>query len=148
MNPLRPTLLVALVFGLIALPSHSDSLTGGPYLVSGGPVSGGGTSAGGKFVVDGFAGHATGKLAGGIFEVTGGLLDVMIVPGDVTILIRLDPANQATLTWIPSSSGYILESTLQLGDVASWQPVTPAPAGNAYAVPVDQSVRFFRLRQP
>ena len=35
-----------------------------------------------------------------------------------------------------------------MGAPANWQPVTPAPNGNSFTTPFNQSLRFFRLHKP
>lgn len=140
-----------LLFGSLVMATVmalGESSSGGRFTVNGGPVSGGGRSGGGNFAVAGGAGETTtGPVKGGTFEVTGGFTGVVVVPGNVAVAITT--ANgQVTLTWPAGTVGYVLEFTPQIGPGANWQTVTPAPSGNSFTTPANQSLRFFRLKKP
>jgi hypothetical protein len=139
----------ALLLTALCLPTLGQPLGGGQFTLNGTPVTGGGQSGGGTFAVAGAAGEAaTGPLTGGTFVVTGGLIGVAVVPGDIVPELTITATGDATLTWPADTTGYVLESTLSVGDFADWQPVTPAPAGNTFTTPFNQPLRFFRLRKP
>jgi hypothetical protein len=146
-KPALPATLVC-TLGLLAPALFAEPLGGGSYTLNGGPVTGGGQSGGGTFAVAGGAGEtAVGPLSGGTFQVTGGLIGVAVVPGDVALEFTTTDG-QVTLSWPTDAVGYVLEFTSQVGELASWQPVTPAPAASRFTTPFDQPLRFFRLRRP
>lgn len=141
------SLLLCGTLALTLVRALAESSSGGRYTLNGAPVSGGGRSGGGNFAVAGGAGETTtGPVKGGTFQVTGGLTGVVVIEGDVAIAIST--ANgQVTLTWPAGTAGYVLEFTPQLGPGATWQSATPAPSGNTFTTPSNQSLRFFRLRK-
>lgn len=133
-------------FGQSSTPS-----TGGGFSLFGNLAGGGGVSRGGDFTLSG--GPVTSSLgasSGGVFRLAGGLIGVYVVetPGAPRIRVEFTPDRQARLSWPADATGFQLEFASQLGPAAVWQPVSPAPAGNAWVTPVDQPGRFFRLRQP
>ena len=82
------------------LPSLAQSLTGGSFSLTGGTTGGGGSGSGGAYTLQGTAGQTTTETSsGGTYQVTGGLLGVVIVPGDVTVTIETTADGQARLTW-------------------------------------------------
>ena len=139
----------ALAGSLLTPALFAESLGGGSYSLTGGPVTGGGQSGGGTFAVAGTAGNTSVDVSkGGDFQVTGGLIGVAVVPGDFALTIGFAPDGQILISWPAEASGYVLESTPTVGEFANWQPVTPPPAGNTHTTPNDQALRFFRLRKP
>jgi hypothetical protein len=72
---------------------------------------------------------------------------VVVIPGEVPLSLAA-MGNQATLTWPGSATDYVLEFTADIGNLADWRPVVPAPVGTAYTTSFNQPLRFFRLRQP
>lgn len=128
----------------------AQSLGGGQFTLSGGPVTGvGGQSDGGTFAVAAGVGETTtAPLTGGTFEVTGGLVGVAVVPDDITPELVITDTGEAKLTWPAEAAGYVLEFSPSIGDFADWQPVTPAPTDNSFTTVFDQPLRFFRLRKP
>lgn len=139
---------LALTLALLTSPALAETLSGGSFTLEGGPVAGGGPAGGDPFGLDGSAGEtATGALAGGTFEVTGGLLGMAVGPGEVALDFTATDS-QITLTWPADAAGYGLEFTPVIGDAANWQPVTPTPPANTYATPFNPPLRFFRLHKP
>lgn len=134
---------------LLAPSLLAEPLGGGGYSLNGGPVTGGGQSGGGTFAVAGAAGQTSVAVSkGGTFTVTGGLVGVTVVPGDVTLELTITDDGNAKLTWSGNATGYVLEFSPTVGEFANWQPVTPAPTGNTFTTPFNQPLRFFRLRKP
>jgi hypothetical protein len=92
---------------------------------------------------------AGGKSVGGAYVLSGGLWAVVVVPsGHVVLALEKTESGQARLSWPPDAVGYQLEFTTALGPTAVWSPVSPTPAGNVFLTPMNQPVRFFRLRKP
>jgi len=143
-------LILISALGLLTAPLSAQSLGGGQFTLNGGPVTGGGgKSDGGQFAVTGGSGETSpAPLTGGTFEVTGGLVGVAVVLDDVTPELIITDTGEARLTWSAETTGYVLESTTNVGEFADWEPVSPAPAGNTYTTPFNQPLRFFRLRKP
>lgn len=142
--------VLLLVIALLALPVSlwAAPAAGGDFTLSGAAVTGGGASQGGAFALNGTAGEpATGEVAGGEFTLSGGLIGVYVVPGEVALTLTQKDFGEATLTW-PAATGHVLEFTAAVGPGANWQPVTPAPPGNTFTTPINQPARFFRLRRP
>jgi hypothetical protein len=140
---------LTLAFGLFSAGLLSaQSIGGGQFTLRGGPVTGGGQSGGGVFAVAGAPADATSApLKGGTFEVTGSLIGVAVVPGDVA-LEYVTTEGQVTLTWPDDGVAYVLEFTSDFSEFAEWQPVIPAPTGTTFTTPFNQPLRFFRLRKP
>lgn len=136
-----------LLAGLV--PALAQSLTGGSFSLTGGTTAGGGRGAGGAYALEGSAGQTTTDTSsGGTYQVTGGLLGVVIVPGEVTVTIETTADGQARLTWPSTAVGFQLQFTGQLGASPDWKAVEPPPTGNAFITPMDQPLRFFRLHKP
>lgn len=146
-----PRLLAAggLSLGLVTTSLRAEPLSGGRFSLNGGPDTGGGQSGGGTFAVAGAPGEAaTGPLSGGSFQVTGGLIGVAVIPGDFALTIGHTDDGQVVIGWPAEASGYVLEFTPSIGELANWQPVTPAPVGNSFTTSSAQTLRFFRLHRP
>jgi hypothetical protein len=52
------------------------------------------------------------------------------------------------ITWPASAAELSLETTSNLGDPNSWQPVSPPPQGQSYRPALIGVARFYRLRSP
>ena len=74
-------------------------------------------------------------------------MGVVVIPGEVPLSLTAI-GNQATLTWPGSATDYVLEFMANIGNLADWWPVVPAPVGTAYTTSFNQPLRFFSLRQP
>lgn len=92
--------------------------------------------------------------ANGVFlTVTSQLGQRTVGPTLPILSIREGTANQATLQWGAGASNFILESATTLKPGAVWTPftnlfVTPTNGTFNLTLPVSNSARFFRLRQP
>jgi hypothetical protein len=141
---LVPTLLLA----VLPASLQSAPAVGGDFALSGAAVTGGGASQGGEFTLGGTAGEpATGEVAGGEFTLVGGLIGVIVVPGDAGLELAHTADGEARLSWSADTAGLVLEFSAGLGPTANWQPVEPAPTGASHTVPFNQPARFFRLRR-
>lgn len=125
----------------IAEPSR-----GGNFALTGAVTSGGGRAAGTGFALEGSAGQPSVQSStGGNYQLSGGLLGIIIVPGDVLLTIERLDNGEAKLSWPASATGFVLEFASQVSEPANWQPVEPAPTGNNFQTPVNQPLRFYRL---
>ena len=149
MNP--PSILIRLLLSLGLLSAtalQAGPSTGGDFALGGAAVSGGGRSDGGEFALAGSAGQpAGGEVAGGEFTLSGGLIGVIVVPGDAVLELVRMADGEARLSWSAAAGAVVLESSPALGEGAEWRPATPAPTDTSYDVPLNQPARFFRLRR-
>lgn len=144
---LAGTCIVA-VAGLF-LVNGEEPLKGGRFTLIGTTTAGGGRAGGGVFAVDGVAGQtSTAASSGGNFQVTGGLVGVVVIPGEVAITVETTADGMARLSWPSTAVGFQLEFAAQLGPQPDWKPVLPAPTGNVFSTPMNQPYRFFRLHKP
>ena len=74
-------------------------------------------------------------------------LETTPTPTGPVLAITAD-AQGVIITWPAEGNGFMLETTSQLGNPASWQPISPAPPGNSYRPPREGVARFYRLRSP
>ena len=114
-------------------------------------AGGGGTSAGGVYAVSGTIGQhdAGGPMTGGQYSVTGGfwVLPVAVQSTNAPML-TIVPAmpGYATISWTPSTPGFVLQEALSLSP-PHW---TNAPSGatNPVTVPAPLPAKFYRLGKP
>ena len=68
---------------------------------------------------------------------------IPVDPATVTLAVKRD-GNKVTVSWAPSVTGYILESTGSLSDPI----VSPVPnvVNNSVVIPVEAGNKYFRLR--
>ncbi len=108
---------------------------------------GGGTSTGSVYSLSGTIGQPDAGLAmsGGNFSLSGGfwsLLAVVQMPGAPTLSILPSPTSHATISWTPSTPGFVLQETWSLSP-ANW---TNSPSGTTNPVTLPASAtKFFRL---
>jgi hypothetical protein len=128
-----------------------------------------GPSAGGDFSMEGrFTATRTRRAsAGNIAVATPGIADpvptsggnvtvagALVVPGatvalgDFALTVSLTLDGQVQIDWPAEASGYVLEATADLGDVAGWVTVRPSPTAPRFTTSGNQELRFFRLRRP
>lgn len=112
---------------------------------------GGGTSTGGVFSVSGTIGQpdAGGPMTNGQYSVTGGfwaLPSAIQVIGAPTLTIVAAGPGQATVSWTPSTPGYILQETWVLSP-ANWTN-SISGAANPIVVPAVVPTKFYRLFKP
>ena len=143
-----PVALGTCLAGITALLA-GEAVSGGPYRLVGGPVSGGGVVSGGGFTMDSAAGEiAPGVGQGGGFELAGTLYSVSVVAGEFRLTVSDLGDGRIAVEWPAAAAGYVLETALELGETPRWEPVAPPPAGHVYVVlggnPAQQ---FFRLRK-
>ena len=144
-------LWLGLGIGLWTLSSTfaGERISGGPYTLMGGPVSGGGVVSGGGLTLDAAAGEvAPGTSRDGALELTGSLYSVVARAGGFTLTLRNLGNGTLELEWPVEAHGYVLETAAALGDPTRWQPVLPVPAVHRLTVPLEPGPRLYRLRQP
>jgi len=92
-------------------------------------------------------------VANGVILTTTGQLAGRSLTQLPVLFLRSGGQNQAALSWGSGASNFILESATSLKPGALWTPYTNlflTPSNGAFNVtlPVSNSARFFRLRQP
>jgi len=112
---------------------------------------GGGTSTGGVYSVSGTIGQPDASqqtMAGGNYSLQGGFWALYAVqtPGAPTLTIVPAGPNQATISWTPNNTNYVLQETLTLSP-ANW---TNSLSGstNPIVVPANVLTKFYRLFKP
>ena len=133
---------------LLALPTlHAQSYSIDWHTIDGG----GGTSTGGVYAVSGTIGQpdAGGPLTNGQYSVTGGfwaLPTAVQVAGAPTLAIAPAAPGQATISWTPTTPGFVLQETWVLSP-ANWTN-SPSGATNPIIVPATLPAKFYRLFKP
>jgi hypothetical protein len=112
---------------------------------------GGGTSTGGVFAVSGTIGQpdAGGPMTNSQYSVTGGFWALPIgvpTPGLPTLLILRGAPGLATISWSPTTPGFVLQMSDNL-TTPNWSD-TPSGAANPATVPATLPSKFYRLRRP
>jgi hypothetical protein len=112
---------------------------------------GGGTSTGGAYFVSGTIGQADagGPMTNGQYSVTGGfwaLPTAMQVLGAPTLRIVPAAPGNATISWTPSTPGFVLQETGVLLP-QNWTN-SPSGAANPVTVPATTPRKFYRLFKP
>lgn len=114
-------------------------------------AGGGGTSTGGGFFVSGTIGQhdAGGAMTNGQYAVTGGfwaLPQAVQVSGTPALTIIPSTPGNATISWSPSTPGFVLQETWSL-TVSNW---TNSPSGstNPANIPTANAAKFYRLAKP
>jgi hypothetical protein len=110
---------------------------------------GGGTSAGGVYSLSGIIGQPDGggPFTGGQYSIIGGfwalLPTALQVGGAPTLTIVSAGPGQATISWSPSTPGFVLQQTALLSP-PNWTN-SPSGATNSVTIPVNLPIRFYRL---
>jgi len=112
---------------------------------------GGGTSTGAVFTIGGTIGQpdAGGPMTGGGYSLTGGFWALPVgvpTPGLPTLLILRGAPGFATISWSPTTPGFVLQMSDSL-TTPSWSD-TPSGAANPATVPATLPSKFYRLRKP
>ena len=131
----------------LTLPVHAQSYSIDWSTIDGG----GGTSTGGVYSVSGTIGQpdAGGPLTNGQYSVTGGfwaLPTAVQVAGAPTLAIAPAAPGQATISWTPTTPGFVLQETWVLSP-ANWTN-SPSGATNPIVVPATVPMKFYRLFKP
>jgi hypothetical protein len=112
---------------------------------------GGGTSTGGVYSVSGTIGQpdAGGPMTNGQYAMTGGfwaLPAAVQTEGAPTLTIAPATPGNASISWSPASTNWVLQERLSLTSGA-W-PNSPSGATNPIVVPATLPTGFYRLHQP
>ena len=112
---------------------------------------GGGTSTGGVYSVSGTLGQpdAGGPMTNGQYSVTGGFWVLPVAVQSVGApLLTIVPAalGQATISWTPTTPGFVLQETVSL--VPSDWVNSASGAVNPVTVTAVPPAKFYRLRKP
>jgi len=112
---------------------------------------GGGTSTGDVYSVSGTIGQPDASqqiMTGGNYTLTGGFWALYAVqtPGAPTLTIVPASSTQATISWTPASTNWVLQENLNLA-TTNW---VNSPSGwtNPVVVPATLPKKFYRLHQP
>ncbi len=113
-------------------------------------AGGGGTSTNAQYALSGTIGQtdAGPTMTNGQFSVAGGfwvLPQAVQVEGAPTLTISPAPPGFCTISWTPSSSGFVLQETWDLSP-ANW---TNSPSGstNPVTLTTTATAKFFRLQK-
>jgi hypothetical protein len=112
---------------------------------------GGGTSTGSVYSVTGTIGQpdAGGPMTNGQFSVTGGfwaLPTAVQTTNAPTLTIVPATPGQATISWTPNTSGFVLQENLSLA-TTNWVD-SPSSTNNPVTVPATFPAKFYRLIKP
>jgi hypothetical protein len=112
---------------------------------------GGGTSKGGVYSVSGTIGQpdAGGPMTNGQFSVTRGfwvLPQAVQVVGAPRLAIAPATPGNATISWMPATSGFVLQESLSLSPT-NWVN-SASGATNPIVVPATSPTKFYRLFKP
>jgi hypothetical protein len=132
----------ALFLGLNCLAQYSINW----HTVDGG----GGTSTGGVYSVSGTIGQPdAGTMSGGPYTLQGGFWAAAVAVQMLnapTLNILPIGAGQATISWAPTTPGFVLQETWNLS-TPSWSN-SVSGATNPVTVPAAGSTKFYRLVKP
>ena len=135
---------ILLLGSLFALAAQGQTYAVDWYKISGG----GGTSTNGQYSLTGTIGQqdAGSPMTGGNYSLTGGFWALYAVqtPGAPTLAIAPAAPGQATISWTPNTSGFVLQETWSLSS-ANWTN-SPSGATNPVIVPAGPGNRFYRLK--
>jgi hypothetical protein len=132
---------------MLSVSAHAQGYAIDWFTVDGG----GGTSTGGVYSVSGTIGQpdAGGPMTNGPYAVTGGFWALpTAVQMSTAPTLRIVPGapGNATISWAPSTPGFVLQETWALSP-ANW---TNSPSGvtNPITVPALWPAKFYRLAKP
>jgi hypothetical protein len=146
-NHIRTSCLIMTGLLLVLPKLQAQSYKMASYKISGG----GGTSTNGQFSVSGTIGQpdASGAMTGGSYSLTGGFwstISVVQSPGAPLLTITVS-CGQAIISWLPSFTGWTLQTNSNLG-AATWGNY-PGPVVNNSVTNLPQAGNlFFRLWHP
>ena len=140
------------IFLLLLLPAFCPCPWAQSYSIDWHKIAGGGgTSTNGRFLLSGTIGqHDAGPtMTNGQFSVVGGfwvLPQAVQTEGAPTLIIAPAAPGFATISWAPSTAGFVLQETWSLSS-PNW---TNSPSGstNPITVSTDAAAKFFRLGKP
>jgi hypothetical protein len=147
-------ILRVILFPIILL-SYENWANAQIYSINWHKVSGGGTTTGGVYSASGTIGQpdASGAMSIGNYSLTGGfwsLISVVQTPGAPTLTITYSGGN-VILSWPTNTTGFVLQSTLNLVPAASWSGVSPSPvvvnARNTVTNAITGAGKVYRLAQ-
>ena len=153
MRTMRYHLVRILVgLGLFACVLSPPVLLAQPYSLDWFTIDGGGgTSTGGVYLVSGTIGQpdAGGPMTGGNYSLTGGFwalpTAVQATNAPTLTIVPATPGN-ATISWTPSTPGFVLQETWVLSP-SNWTN-SPSGATNPVVVPATLPTKFYRVCKP
>lgn len=152
------TLLLPMVAGFLCTGTRLTAApsTGGSYSLIGTVGAGPTMASGGNYSLRVIVGSSSGGVhLANAFPPGGGPGDHLEgggggtpLPDEVVLDISWTNSGELVLSWKPTATGFVLESSATIGAESQWQRVSPDPIGTAYLVTADQPNRFYRLRKP
>ena len=137
---------------ILALLLSASATSAQSYSIDWSTIDGGGSaSTGGVYSVSGTIGQpdAGGSMTNGQYSVTGGfwaLPQAVQITGTPTLTIVPATPGNATISWSPSTLGFILQETLSLSPT-NWVN-SASGATNPITVPANTAARLYRLFKP
>ena len=137
---------------ILALLLSASATSAQSYSIDWSTIDGGSsTSTGGVYSVSGTIGQpdAGGSMTNGQYSVTGGfwaLPQAVQITGTPTLTIVPATPGNATISWSPSTLGFILQETLSLSPT-NWVN-SASGATNPITVPANTAARLYRLFKP
>jgi hypothetical protein len=146
----------ALAVGLATLSAQAQI---NPYAVPWFKIAGGGATApstGGVYALSGTIGQVDAGRVGTTniqYRLEGGFWAVAVQQLGFPLLTATRADTNAVLTWVSTETGFIVQSTTNLGFPTVWSDVGSAAwtngDTNALSIPLNNASRaFFRLRRP
>ena len=147
MNTLKKLMLSALFLGVLTPALRAQNYSVDWFKIAGG----GGASSNSEYSISGAIGQldASGPMTGGNFQVTGGFwsfLSVVQTPGAPLLAISYT-ANQAVISWPSGSSGWTLQTNINLSNT-NWENYTGPVVNNSVTSAPPKGNVFFRLVKP
>jgi hypothetical protein len=140
-------------FCLLVLSALANLANAQTYSLNKFTIAGGGglSSTGGVYSVSDTVGQAdaSGPLSGGAYTLVGGFwampVAVQTVGAPLLTIARATPG-QATISWAPSTAGFVLQETLSLSPTNWINSATGAT--NPITVPANLPQKLYRLQKP
>ena len=144
---MKTKMLLSAAVLFLAIAAHAQPYSIDWFTIDGG----GGTSTGGVFTLSGTIGQpdAGGPLTNSQYSFTGGFWALPIgvpTPGSPTLLILRGAPGFATISWNPTTPGFVLQMSDNL-TTPNWSDA-PSGAADPATVPATLPTKFYRLRKP
>jgi hypothetical protein len=141
-------ILLTMTASLSAVAALAQSYSIDWFTIDGG----GGTSTGGVYSISGTIGQPdAGTMSGGNYTLAGGFWAAIIpiqIPDAPTLFIQNLTAGSAKVTWMPNTSGFVLQEAGSLNATPVGWSNAPVAYTNGATIPAATQTRFFRLTKP
>jgi hypothetical protein len=134
-----------LAFLVFTTTAHAQSYSIDWHKIAGGA----GTSTGGVYSISGTIGQsdASAAMTGGNYSLTGGFWSLFAVQTPGAPLLTITRAgNQAIISWLPSATGWTLQTNSNLA-TGIWGNYIGPVSNNSVTNPISGGQRFYRLSQ-